>query len=687
MRQGLERACAAALTAAMLAGCGGGSPCLGCFGSEAPAPPPSIASLTPDSVVAGGPAFTLTVTGANFSSASVVEMRGASSSQSVPTTFIDEATLHAAVPAAAIASAQSIQLIVSNSPSLVSAPAAFAVVAQPDFALAASTATLTVRPGNSATASLDVRPLAGFNGTVTFSLGALPAGVTGSFDPASVTASGVTTLTLSADAAVAPTATPLAVAVLGSAGAIVHAAGVQLEVVATSGVGVLDVISRGNLGVFGNGLSLETAVSANGRYAAFSSDATNLVVPSTRREENVFLHEGCVGAIGCSPFTQLASAIDGLGVEGGNATLGAVAIDGSGRFVGFASSAVDLTATVANAGQSYLRDTCIGTAAGCIPSTTMVSLTSSGAEPNRGSDGIAISSDGRLVAFRSDGTDLVANVTTPGQIYLRDTCRTGSGMLANCRPTTLLVSADDAGNPADSRSAVALSMSSTGRFVAFSSQASNFPGAASGRFAHDYVRDTCFNVPGCTPSTLIASVDDAGNPFADGDLSQRPALSGDGRYVAFSVLEPLVPGAFARISSIYLRDTCRSEAGPLPNCRPSTRRASAAAGGLAANDDSAIGTHALSATGRYLLFVSLATNIVAGVAQPFGVYVQDTCAGVTGACTPGGTRLVSVDRSGAFVPAVLAGSAISADGHYATFVVHDNSGPLSNEAVLALTGF
>lgn len=71
---------------------------------------PSIASLTPNVVSAGGPAFTLTVNGMNFSDASVVRWNG----NNRPTTFVSSTRLTAAIPAADIATAGTARVTVSN---------------------------------------------------------------------------------------------------------------------------------------------------------------------------------------------------------------------------------------------------------------------------------------------------------------------------------------------------------------------------------------------------------------------------------------------------------------------------------------------------------------------------------------------------------------------------------------------
>ena len=684
MTRHLRKACGAWLAALVLSSCGGGAtPQLDSSG------PPVIESLAPDSILAGSPSFTLTVVGANFDVRSVVNLSGNSASQALPTIFVNATTLTVTVPAAAIVGAANYQVTVDNG-SQVSAPSVFPVVAQHDFIVSATPGSITIRPGNTATVSVAVRPLAGFAGTVDLSIAGLPAGVTASFSPASIAVSGSTTVTLTVATTAAPTGTPVALRVDGSAGALVRSAAIVLDVASPVGVGIVNVISRSDSGILANDVSDDISLSNNGRFAAFSSKANNLVAPANRHAPEIFVHDDCVGAAGCSATTRLASAVTATTAEGDNSSQGPTAISADGRFVAFVSDAHNLGAgAAAQFQQAYVRDTCTGAPAGCVPATTMVSLTSAGSEPSGDSDGVAMSRDGRYFAFRSIGKDVVPGITVPfaqSQIYLRDTCRTTSGAVAACTPATLLVSVNSDGNPGEASSERWLSVSANGRFVAFASQASNLPGGSSHRTPQDYVRDTCINVAGCRPSTIIVSVDTAGNPAPSGDLNQHPAMSADGRFVAFASRSPLAPASSSSVGNIFLRDTCGGEAGTVVGCTPSTVTVSVALDGLAADGDSAVSPRSISADGRYVLFVSLATNLGDVVRAQFGVYVRDTCAGVVADCTPF-TRLISVDRGGAFVPARFDGAAISADGRYGAFVVFALSGPNSDQAVLALTGF
>jgi hypothetical protein len=124
----------------------------------------------------------------------------------------------------------------------------------------------------------------------------------------------------------------------------------------------------------GNADSIAPAMNANsavggadGRYVSFLSSATNLVTGVTNGILNAFVRDTCAGAApGCTPSTQLVSVTTG-GTQANGATTSAT-IDPTGRYVTFESVANNLGA-ISTSGGIFLRDTCAGAPAGCVPST------------------------------------------------------------------------------------------------------------------------------------------------------------------------------------------------------------------------------------------------------------------------------------------------------------------------------
>jgi hypothetical protein len=150
-----------------------------------------------------------------------------------------------------------------------------------------------------------------------------------------------------------------------------------------------------------------------------------------------------------------------------------------------------------------------------------------------------------------------------------------------------------------------------------------------------FVSDTCLGAPaGCTPSVTLVSTGTGGNPgnadsFAP-SINADGALSGaDGRYVAFlSSATNLVTGVTNGILNAFVRDTC---AGASAGCTPSTQLVSVSTGGVQANGATTSAT--IDATGRYITFVSSASNLGA-VSSSGGIFLRDTCAGAAPGCTP-----------------------------------------------------
>jgi len=182
----------------------------------------------------------------------------------------------------------------------------------------------------------------------------------------------------------------------------------------------------------------------------------------------------------------------------------------------------------------------------------------------------AVSLDGRFVAYSGVPT---GQQGTHAQIFLRDTCE---GVASDCKPqTTVLSAAEDgtAGN-ADSHTP---SISSDGRYVAFSSAATNLVAdTPSGK--QIFLRDTCRGAASsCKPQTQLISIDPNGLLSATDNL--LPSVSSSGRFVAFlSVTASKSANAKASVGQVntgvrqvFVRDTCIGATG---SCTPKTTRIS-----------------------------------------------------------------------------------------------------------------
>jgi hypothetical protein len=157
----------------------------------------------------------------------------------------------------------------------------------------------------------------------------------------------------------------------------------------------------------------------------------------------------------------------------------------------------------------------------------------------------------------------------------------------------------------------------------------------------------------------------ASGKIAGGSLS-LPLVSSDERYAVFVLASTdgttEVPGS---TQNIFVTDTCAGASG----CTPSTTLVSIGLGGAAANGDSILPaiSGGTSADGRYVTFVSSASNLVAGdTNNAADAFVRDTCLGAPSGCIPS-TQLVSVTTGGTQANAATTSATIEATGRYITF--------------------
>jgi Tol biopolymer transport system component len=224
----------------------------------------------------------------------------------------------------------------------------------------------------------------------------------------------------------------------------------------------------------------------------------------------------------------------------------------------------------------------------------------------------SISDDGRFVAFVTGNALDPNDNNNYNDVYVRDTCMFGT--LSGCTPTTFLGSATDnptvnngVSNVPGSGGADHPSISGNGRFVAFSTDASDMVSNDVNGNADIFVRDTCFGAAaGCAPSTFIASVSTAGlQDMTSGSFAA--SISDDGRFVTFTS-DNLIPNDANGFTDVYVRDTCI--ANTLAGCATSTVEVSVAANGSAANQTASFPK--ISRDGHSAAFSSAASNVVNG---------------------------------------------------------------------------
>ncbi|MDD1720003.1 MAG: hypothetical protein LUQ25_08090 [Methanoregulaceae archaeon] len=335
------------------------------------------------------------------------------------------------------------------------------------------------------------------------------------------------------------------------------------------GTGATTRVSVRSDGDQGDGASYSPSISRNGQIVAFDSVAANLVNGDTNHARDVYIHNRKTGVTRRISVSSTGGQANGFSYN--------PAISSNGRYVAFESYATNLVDADTNIkGDVFVHDRQTG-------ATTRVSVRSNGNQGNGDSYSPSISADGRYVAFESAATNLVAGDTNGAwDVFVHDR-QTGA---------TTRVSVRSNGNQGNDDS-YDPSISADGRFLAFYSGAANLvAGDTNGVydvFVHD--RDT-----GATKRISVRSNGNQGDSY-----SVRPAISSNGRYVAFdSGATNLVAGDTNEEYDVFLHDRQTAE----------TMRVSVRSNGNQGNGYSY--NPSISAAGGGVTFESDATNLVAG---------------------------------------------------------------------------
>lgn len=335
-------------------------------------------------------------------------------------------------------------------------------------------------------------------------------------------------------------------------------------------------------------------ITPDGRYVLFLSSGTNLVAGDTNGRVDAFLRDRQLGT------TEMVSMADDESLGNGNVITGAtLAMTPDGRYIAFQSGATNLVAGDSNGVTDvFLRDRTSGT-------TEMISIATGGTIENGAArTGLAISDDGRYVAFQSAGTNLVAGDTNAGDdTFVRD----------RTLATTERVSIADDESQSSGGSNITgatVSISSDGRYVTFVSAATNLVTGDSNAVEDVFVRD---RTSGTTERVSIADNESQATAASGAGV----VISDTGRYVTFySSATNLVTGDTNGVADIFVRDRTSG----------STRIVSIANDDSLANAGVTSGHTAMSPNGTYIGFISAATNLVSGdtnaVADAFIQYVS-----------------------------------------------------------------
>lgn len=298
-------------------------------------------------------------------------------------------------------------------------------------------------------------------------------------------------------------------------------------------------VSVDSAGKQGNGDSFNPHISAGGRYVVFESDATNLVGGDTNGRRDVFVYDRHTGVI------RRVSVANG-GVQA-NRDSAMPYISSDGRFVVFESLATNLVAgDTNNATDIFLHDRVDS-------STRRISLAAGGSEGDGPSTLASIAGDNSAVVFRSFSANLVPE----------DSNGTWDIFVVSLADGALEIASQSSqgvqGTPLLSNPEVIParpSLSASGRYVIFQSDAANLTDGDSNGKADVFLRDRQAST---TERVSVGSVGEEADAHA-----VFPAFSGDGRYVAFlSAARTFAHNSNGQVALYY-----RDREAPAPTATP-----------------------------------------------------------------------------------------------------------------------
>jgi Tol biopolymer transport system component len=381
------------------------------------------------------------------------------------------------------------------------------------------------------------------------------------------------------------------------------------------------VSSGGIQGLLG---SWAPSLSRDGRYVAFASDASNLADDDTNDVSDVFVRDLDTGTT-----TRASTDSDGVQVLGGSWE---AALSADAHVIAFSSDATSLVPADTNDFRDiFLKDLSSG-------ATTRVSVAAGGAEGDADCFTPAVSADGRYVAFETAATTL-AEGANGAKIIVRKDLQSGE--------TTIVSQATDGTLP-DGVSYTA-SISGDGRYVVFTSEATNLVPDDTNEVADVFLRD-CQARTTTRISVSSGGVQGAVGADSGGD-SRAGVISGNGLHVGFVTGNAWVDDDTNGEFDVYVRELATG----------SLERANLASDGAEANSGLKDGGHlAISDDGRWVAFESDATNLAPGDPD-WGakIYLRDMQAHLTG--------LVSASAAGWWPDGSCWEPAVSGDGSRLAF--------------------
>ena len=357
------------------------------------------------------------------------------------------------------------------------------------------------------------------------------------------------------------------------------------------------------------------SISADGNLICFTTRAGNLVPGDNQHTVDAFVRDVSAGTTRRASLTSTGSPV----------TCVMATISEDGRYVCFTSTGNVVPPNQSGWQDAYVRDLLMN-------SSSRISEALGGGRGNDVTSSVSLSANGQVASFASDATNMVAEDRNRAiDVFVRDLSSLENTLISN--PNVSSHGNDDSLNA---------SINSNGRFVAYTSEANNIVLGDNNEVADVFLHDSN---TGLQTWVSLSSQGVVGN-----GASRRPSISNDGRYIAFeSASNNWVPGDTNNSPDIFVRDTLTG----------TTTLVSVSTNGLPGNGTSEM--PAISASGRYVAFHSTAANLVVGDSNGYvDLFVRDLHLGIT--------VLASVSTSGAQGHSSTATPAdFSDDGRFVAF--------------------
>ncbi|BAY27535.1 hemolysin-type calcium-binding region [Calothrix sp. NIES-2100] len=393
----------------------------------------------------------------------------------------------------------------------------------------------------------------------------------------------------------------------------------QISLVNQDNDDVINRVSVASDGTQSNNSSISSTpkISANGNYIAFTSSANNLVVNDTNSRQDIFVYD-----LTTKQTTRVSLASNGTQLFNDSSN---PSISADGSFVAFItySSYVSNGLLIASDDISiYNRTTA---------QTTRINNATDGSRANSRSFNPSISGDGNYITYTSAATNLVLNDSNSADdifVYNRNTGETTRVSIAND------------GTQANASSSLA-SISADGRYIVFQSNASNL-------VANDINAQTDIFLYDRTTSNITRVSVASDGTEANGN-NYGASISADGGYIVYSsAASNLVANDNNNRSDVFVYDRTTKQ----------TTRISIASNGTEGDDSSF--SPSISSDGRYITYISAATNLVANDSNfQSDVFVYDRNTQQT-------TR-VNLAGNGTQANFSSSSPSISGDGRYVAF--------------------